>query len=125
MKTIEHRFVDEIPESLDEGVLYVSIKYATAIHNCCCGCGNEVVTPLSPTDWEMSFNGESVSLSPSIGNWSFRCQSHYWIKRGRIKWCGLWTSEEITEGREKDSQTKDKHFEVKKKKKSFWSFFFG
>jgi len=43
---ITHKFVEFIPEKIEEGVLYISIQYCTAIHNCVCGCGNEVVTPL-------------------------------------------------------------------------------
>ena len=81
-----HEFVSSIPEHLAEGVLYVSVSFATAIHSCCCGCGNEVVTPLSPSDWEMSYDGESISLNPSIGNRRFACGSHYFIRRNRVMW---------------------------------------
>ena len=52
---IAHRFVEFIPDQIEEGILYISIEYCTAIHKCICGCGNEVVTPLSPTDWELEF----------------------------------------------------------------------
>jgi len=52
---IQHKFVGSIPEILEEGVLYISIDYCTAVHKCVCGCGNEVVTPISPTDWELRF----------------------------------------------------------------------
>jgi len=79
-----HRFVHYIPERLEPGVLYVSVDYATAVHSCCCGCGQEVVTPLSPTGWKMIFDGETISLSPSIGNWNFECRSHYFIERGHV-----------------------------------------
>src|SRR4051812_48089733 len=92
---ITHEFVDTMPKILADGVIYVSIPYATTIHKCCCGCGNKVVTPLSPTDWTLSFNGESISLDPSIGNWSFPCQSHYWIRSNRVQWAPRWTSKEI------------------------------
>lgn len=68
---LRHEFVEFIPDDLEEGVIYISIQYATATHLCACGCGAEVITPISPTDWELTFNGSSVSLSPSIGNWSF------------------------------------------------------
>ena len=85
MKTMQHKFVEFIPDVIEEGVLYISIEYCTAIHKCVCGCGNEVVTPLSPTDWELTFNGKTVSLDPSIGNWSFKCQSHYWIAKNSIR----------------------------------------
>jgi hypothetical protein len=63
------------------GVLYVSPGYATVTHLCCCGCGAEVVTPLSPTDWKLTFDGVAISLSPSVGNWSLPCRSHYFIDR--------------------------------------------
>lgn len=112
MKTriLQPSFVKFIPESLEDGIIYISIDYCTAIHNCVCGCGNKVVTPFTPTDWELAFNGETVSLSPSIGNWSFDCQSHYWIKRGKIQWAGKWSQEEIDAGRRKDQITKQLHF---------------
>jgi hypothetical protein len=84
--TVEHRFVETAPDNLDDGVVYVSIPYATALHRCACGCGTEVVTPLSPGGWTLIFDGRSVSLHPSIGNWNFPCRSHYWIRHGRIQW---------------------------------------
>ena len=67
--SIDHEFVEFIPSELQEAVLYVSIPYATAVHQCACGCGNKVVTPISPVDWQLLFDGETVSLTPSIGNW--------------------------------------------------------
>jgi hypothetical protein len=48
--TLVLAFVDHMPEQLQEGVLYVSGRYALAMHLCCCGCGGEVVTPLSPAE---------------------------------------------------------------------------
>ena len=48
---VRHEFVDFIPDILEDGVVYISVTYATALHLCCCGCGSEVVTPLSPTGW--------------------------------------------------------------------------
>src|SRR5690348_11105827 len=83
---MRHEFVEFIPDTLEKDVLYVSMPFATAVHSCACGCGLEVVTPFSPTDWSMQFNGDTISLHPSIGNWSFPCRSHYLIQRGRIIW---------------------------------------
>ncbi|PYT79987.1 MAG: hypothetical protein DMG40_13935 [Acidobacteria bacterium] len=77
---LAHEFVEYMPDQLKDGVLYVSIPFATGAHKCCCGCGQEVVTPLSPTDWKLIFDGRSISLDPS--NWSFPCKSHYWIRSG-------------------------------------------
>ena len=99
-------FVEYIPERPAPGVLYVSRRYGTALHLCCCGCKNEVVTPLSPTDWKLTFDGESISLHPSIGNWSFPCRSHYWIRGNRIEWAANWTDSEIRAGREFDRRKK-------------------
>jgi hypothetical protein len=82
---IHHTFVEFIPKELEERVLYVSVQYSTAVHKCFCGCGQKVVTPLSPAQWQLTFDGETVSLAPSIGNWSFRCESHYWITQGQVR----------------------------------------
>jgi len=92
-------------------VLYISLDYCTAIHKCACGCGNEVVTPISPTDWEFTFNGKTVSLHPSIGNWNFDCKSHYWIKKNKIKWAGKWDEEEIEQGRKRDNRNKQLYYD--------------
>ena len=83
---MRHEFVNHIPDVLDEGVLYISILFTTAAHMCCCGCGVEVVTPIDPGGWAMTFDGRSVSLKPSIGNSNLDCQSHYWIERGQVRW---------------------------------------
>jgi hypothetical protein len=84
--SVEHVFVEYVPEQLDPGVVYVSVEHALASHLCCCGCGHEAVTPLGPDDWKLIFDGVSVSLSPSIGNWRLPCRSHYWIERGQVRW---------------------------------------
>nr|WKN38695.1 DUF6527 family protein [Tunicatimonas sp. TK19036] len=108
---LQHRFVETIPDHIEEGVLYISVQYCTAIHRCVCGCGNEVVTPLSPTDWKLTFDGKTVSLNPSIGNWNFECQSHYWIKNNTIEFAGRWTEKEISLGKENDLKRKMIFFE--------------
>ena len=110
-QTITHKFVEFIPEQMEEGIVYVTIEYATALHRCCCGCGSEVVTNLSPTDWKLIFDGETISLDPSIGNWSFPCQSHYFIRQNKVVWAGKWTPERIAAGRERDRARKTVYFE--------------
>jgi hypothetical protein len=105
--TLTHKFVEEVPENLDPAVLYVSIEYGTAVHLCCCGCGGEVVTPLGRADWRLVFDGESVSLFPSIGNWSFDCESHYWIIEGRIRWDRKWSRPEIDAMRDRRAKQRD------------------
>ncbi len=108
--SISHEFVEYIPPELVEGVLYVSIPYATAIHLCACGCGNKVVTPISPVEWQFLYDGESVSLTPSIGNWEFPCHSHYWIRHDGIQWARRWSDAEIAEGRSRDAEDLENYF---------------
>ena len=96
---LQHKFIELVPPVLEEGVLYISIEYCSAIHKCVCGCGNKVVTPLSPTEWELTFDGKSVSLYPSIGNWNFECKSHYWIIKNRVKFARIWSGIEIVESK--------------------------
>lgn len=110
---LEHRFITNIPETLEAGVLYVSIEYATAIHSCCCGCGEEVVTPLSPTDWSLTFDGDTVSLSPSIGNWRLPCRSHYIIRRGAVIEAGPWSDERIEAAVDADHRVKSVYYGTK------------
>jgi hypothetical protein len=111
LKAVTHEFVDYVPDDLKEGVVYVCIQFATAVHRCCCGCGREVVTPLSPVDWTLIFNGQTISLNPSIGNWSLPCQSHYWIRQGRVVWARRWSKAEIASGRAHDQEARDDYFQ--------------
>src|ERR1035437_4636289 len=113
IKTIQHRFVKSVPENMEDGVLYISMEYCTAIHKCACGCGNEVVTPLSPVDWKLIFDGESVSLTPSIGNWNYACKSHYWIINNKIKIAERWSSIKINSAKKTDKQIKKKYYKKK------------
>ncbi len=121
MKQLRHEFVKNVPDSLEAGVLYVSLEYATVVHSCCCGCGSEVVTPLSPTDWQLTFDGKTVSLYPSIGNWSLPCQSHYWITKNTVEWAPKWSREKIERGR-KDERRDKERFYGKKNRRSIFDF---
>jgi len=109
--TIQHKFVEFMPDTIDDGILYISLNYGTVIHNCACGCGSEVNTPLSPTGWKMIYNGEAVTLKPSIGNWSFDCKSHYWITCGKIEWAPTWSDDRINRIREVENDERDKFYE--------------
>jgi hypothetical protein len=110
---LTHKFVEFIPRELEANTVYVSITYATAIHSCCCGCGNRVVTPISPADWKLIFDGQSISLEPSIGNWSFPCRSHYWIRNNRVVWSDQWSDEEVDAVRKKDARATAAYFNKK------------
>ncbi|VVQ23589.1 DUF6527 family protein [Pseudomonas fluorescens] len=106
IKRLTPQFVEHFPEKLEPGELYLAMEFATAAHLCACGCGVKVITPFSPTDWQMSFDGETVSLKPSIGNWTFQCRSHYWVRSGRVEWAGDMSQEAINAGRKRDAQAK-------------------
>ena len=82
-------FVDEIPEEIDEGHLYLCLPFNAIIHKCACGCGELISTPLDKKHgWIMQYDGETVTLSPSIGNGSYKCRSHYFIRGNNIVWFG-------------------------------------
>lgn len=114
---LSHKLVEYIPERLETGVLYVSERYGTAAHKCCCGCGKEVITPLTPTDWSLTIDGNVVTLYPSIGNWSFACQSHYWIKRSNVIWAAQMTQLEIERGRAINRADKQAYFKAANQEK--------
>src|SRR5215470_3389983 len=106
---LAHEFVEYIPDDLKERTLYISISYATAVHRCCCGCGREVVTPLSPTGWQLIFDGKTVSLYPSIGSWSLPCQSHYFITKNKVVWAPKWTKKQIARSRAREAGAREKY----------------
>lgn len=116
--TIKHEFVEFVPRELQEGTLYVSIPYETAVHLCACGCGIKVVTPISPPEWRLTWDGDTVSLYPSIGNWQFPCRSHYWIRRNRVEWARALSEREVLEGRRRDAEELEEYFAGKSRSDS-------
>ncbi|AJY76282.1 DUF6527 family protein [Paenibacillus beijingensis] len=113
MKTVTNNkrvypvFTSIIPDVLELDKVYISIDYKTVVHLCACGCGEEVVTPLQPSEWKITYDGETVSLHPSIGNWSYKCRSHYWIKKNQIVWAEDWSDERVKRTRQLDTQRKN------------------
>jgi hypothetical protein len=105
MSRIQHlspKFVDLMPQQLEPGTLYISVQYLILVHLCASGCGEKVVLPLHPQQWQFSYDGAEVSVSPSVGNIGLACNSHYWIKRGRIAWSGTITPQQAKRGHERD-----------------------
>lgn len=89
LTAIEPVFCDYIPETLEQGKLYISKKGGAVVHLCACGCGNRTVTPLKPfwkDGWSMLNTNGKVTLRPSIGNFEFPCKSHYFITENHIDW---------------------------------------
>lgn len=99
-------FVESAPRPLSEGVLYISDRFRTALHLCCCGCGKEVVTPLNPAGWSYKREAGTVTLKPSIGNWSFPCRSHYFILRNEVICAKPMSAQQIAMVKAKDARDK-------------------
>lgn len=116
------QFVTSFPSELEPGVLYVSATFSTTAHACACGCGREVIAPLSPAQWVLTFDG-AVSLRPSIGNWGLPCRSHYVIDRGHIRWAGSFSAIEVRRNRESDDRALDAG--RPSTKRSWWRRFVG
>lgn len=102
MSALRPEFVEFIPQVLEPGVLYVSERYHTASHLCVCGCGEKVVTPLTPAGWTLTYEDGRVSLDPSIGNWNYACRSHYWIRRNDIVWSDRMSRRRIAQVQKRD-----------------------
>lgn len=118
INTLRPEFVVFIPQILEPGVIYISEKYRTASHQCACGCGEKVVTPLSPADWRLTLHGDCVSLHPSIGNWNYECRSHYWIRRNKIVWSGQMSAARIAYVQKNDRLDKARHVAQRNQAKS-------
>lgn len=110
MTSIEHQFVDYIPANLEQGVLYVALDFGAVIHLCADGCGERISTPLHPAQWSLTYDGNAVSLSPSVGSGS-RCGSHYWIRNGEVRWCQPMSQEQFKRGRERDRAAAQHYYE--------------
>lgn len=82
LNEIKPVYCDTIPKDLEEGVLYISKQYNTAIHLCACGCKTQTVTPFNrPDGWVLTESNGLVTLTPSIGNFSGQnpYHAHYFI----------------------------------------------
>lgn len=113
-----HEFVEVLPDLADmkDGVVYVCPSFSVAGHRCMCGCGEEVVTPFSPARWSMIFDGRTVSLHPSVGNWGSACGAHYWLRSGDVVWSRSFSSQEIAMVREADRTDLDRSTESSPKR---------
>ncbi len=107
------KFVEFVPKVLEPGELYISEKYKTASHLCACGCGEKVVTPFSPAEWQIHVERGQVSLHPSIGNWDYACQSHYWIRRNRVVWAGKMSKHQIARIQARDRKDREQYIAMR------------
>lgn len=103
LAAIRPKYVQHVPDQLEEGVLYISERFKICSHLCACGCKEEVVTPLSHAEWRLFKEGELVSLLPSIGNWNYDCKSHYFIEHNGIRWLPKLSAQRIKRVQQKDA----------------------
>jgi hypothetical protein len=107
---VAFEFVGSLPQTLPaEGTVYISIPRRATAHLCMCGCGEKVVHPLRPYRWSLTYDGETISMSPSIGNSGLACRSHYWIKKSRVEWWAPLTDDQIAFGMRRDGWSKSAH----------------
>lgn len=110
MTAIEHQFVDYIPADLEQGVLYIALDFGAVMHLCADGCGERISTPLHPAQWSLIYDGNTVSLSPSVGSGS-NCGSHYRIRNGTVSWSRAMTQDQFKRGRERDRAAVQRYYE--------------
>jgi len=85
---IEVKYVESMPpvSEMEENKIYISEKYHSSTHRCLCGCGSPTVLPINHNGatygWDLyKENNGTVSFTPSVGNYSFPCKSHYIITK--------------------------------------------
>jgi hypothetical protein len=60
------------------------------------------VLPLSPAEWQLSRDGDAVSIWPSVGNWDYACKLHYVIRWNQVRWAGAMTAHQIKRVKQRD-----------------------
>ena len=113
-------WVEDMPAVMEPGKVYISPKHGLTEHLCACGCGAEVSLPLGRSEWRIEYDGDTVGIRPSIGNWQLPCRSHYMIQENRTVWCASWTREEIAAGRKKDRLERQKDMRRRRREGSWW-----
>lgn len=123
VKQITPVFVEFIPEQIENGKLYISDEHEIAIHKCCCGCGEEVVTPLSSVDWQYTITSNGVSLFPSVGNWKYHCQSHYFIRDNGVLWAKGMSLTQIKKVEQRDIADKQRFINERNAQRGLFNLF--
>jgi hypothetical protein len=93
-RALRTTYADELPERLDRDCVYVlgegQHRWFVAML-CPCGCGATLQMSLladAHPRWGLIEHGDdgTVSLHPSVWR-QVDCQSHFFLRRGRIVWC--------------------------------------
>lgn len=89
LEKIRVEYVTTIPDTKEDGVLYLSRYFGLAVMMCPCGCGEQCVMPLQPNDergWVIGVDRDKVTLSPSILETTCPNKSHFFIRKNKIVW---------------------------------------
>jgi hypothetical protein len=85
--------VEDPPQKLFQGRVYLIGEdglYWCAMFLCPCGCGEAIRLNLLQQvrpNWTVQItDGSLVTLAPSVWR-KVGCESHFFIRRGRIEWC--------------------------------------
>ncbi len=110
VQIIRPEYVEQLPNDMQEGVLYICEAFELTAHKCCCGCGEDVYNKLGPAKWQLTKMPDgSVSLYPSIGNWKYICKSHYLINNNRVTDAGPMSAHAIDAVQRRDRRDREKH----------------
>ena len=92
-RLIKFRHVTKLPAKLDKHTCYIVGENGNHWHVamiCPCGCKQTLFMNLLPDEnpfWTFTEHPDgSVSLHPSVWR-KIGCRSHFFLKKGRIKWC--------------------------------------
>jgi hypothetical protein len=108
VQTVRPQYVEQLPDQIQEGVLYICEEFDLTAHKCCCGCGEDVYNKLGPAKWKLNkAPGGCVSLYPSVGNWKYECKSHYWIRENRVIDAGPMSARAIEAVQQRDRRDRD------------------
>ena len=58
----------------------------------------------------MTYDGQAISLWPSVGNWTLPCRSHYVVNDAVVIEARSWSDEEIAAERRRDRVAKGRHY---------------
>ncbi len=102
--------MEQLPDKMEEGVLYICEEFDLTAHKCCCGCGEDVYNKIGPARWRLTKMPDgTVSLYPSVGNWKYACKSHYCIRKNRVIDAGPMSARAIEAVQQRDRQDRDKY----------------
>ena len=60
----KHEFGEFIPDELDQGTIYISIRFATSSHLCICGCGARLQRLSAPRIGNLYLMGRRFRWTP-------------------------------------------------------------